>query len=107
MAITAAQIADLCDEIRVDNQVPPYTPDAIIERSIQRCAARLDALRPDTNFSTDLLARGYLKEFVGYDMLHRGEEFLQNYGDDIRSWQLSEEIADEDDEDEEDSGDET
>ena len=86
-----ALLYELCGEIRIDNQVPPYTDDDVIIRSIKRCAARLDSLRPGANFETDTIARGYLKDFVNYDMLHRGEEFLQNYGPDIRAWQLSEE----------------
>lgn len=86
-----ALLYELCGEIRIDNQVPPYTDDEVIIRSIKRCAARLDALRPGVDFETDIIARGYLKDFVNYDMLHRGEEFLQNYGPDIRAWQLSEE----------------
>jgi len=86
-----ALLYELCGEIRIDNQVPPYTDDEVIIRSIKRCAARLDSLRPGVDFSKDTVARGYLKDFVNYDMLHRGEEFLQNYGPDIRAWQLSEE----------------
>ena len=86
-----ALLYELCGEIRIDNQVPPYTDDEVIIRSIKRCAARLDSLRPGANFETDTIARGYLKDFVNYDMLHRGEEFLQNYGPDILAWQLSEE----------------
>ena len=86
-----ALLYELCGEIRIDNQVPPYTDDEVIIRSINRCAARLDSLRPGADFETDTVARGYLKDFVNYDMLHRGEEFLQNYGPDIRAWQLSEE----------------
>ena len=86
-----ALLYELCGEIRTDNQVPPYTDDVVIIRSIKRCAARLDSLRPGADFETDTKARGYLKDFVNYDMLHRGEEFLQNYGPDIRAWQLSEE----------------
>lgn len=86
-----ALLYELCEEIRQDNQVPPYTDDEIIMRSIRRCAARLDSLRPGADFETDTIARGYLKDFVNYDMLHRGEEFLQNYRPDILAWQLSEE----------------
>ncbi len=86
-----ALLYELCGEIRTDNQVPPYTDDEVIIRSIKRCAARLESLRPGADFETDTVARGYLKDFVNYDMLHRSEEFLQNYGPDIRAWQLSEE----------------
>lgn len=84
----------LAEEIRADNQVPPYTPDDVILRSINKCEQRLRSLKPCTNFETDLLGRGLLKDFVYYDMVHRFEEFLQNYGPDIRAWQLSEEVED-------------
>lgn len=85
-------ITTLCEEIRTDYQIPPYTPDEVIERAIVKCAARLDSLKPGADFETDALGRGYLKDFVYYDMMHRTEEFMQNYGADIRSWQLSEEV---------------
>lgn len=84
----------LAEEIRVDNQVPPYTPDEVIINSILKCEKRLDMLKPGADFETDPLGRGLLKDFVYYDMVHRFEEFLVNYGPDIRAWQLSEEVAD-------------
>lgn len=84
----------LAEEIRADNQVPPYTPDSVIINSIIKCEKRLSMLKPGTDFETDLLGRGLLKDFVYYDMVHRFEEFMVNYGADIRSWQLSEEVAD-------------
>ena len=94
MAMTTAQRTQLIAEIRADNQVPPYTADEVIGRSVDKCMARLDALRPGADFVTDTLSRGYLKDAVNYDMVHRFEEFLQNYGPDIRAWQLGEEVAD-------------
>ena len=94
--MTAEQLTALCGEIRADNQIPPYTPDEVIERSIRKCAARLESLKPSADFEADTLGRGYLKDFVYYDMVHRHEEFLQNYGPDIRAWQLSEVVQDED-----------
>ena len=51
-------------------------------------------LKPGADFVDDPISRGLLKDFVYYDMVHRFEEFLVNYGPDIRSWQLSEEVAD-------------
>ena len=92
--MTAEQRTALIAEIRADNQVPPYTPDQVIGRSVDKCEARLDALKPGADFAADKLGRGYLKDAVMYDMVHRFEEFLQNYGPDIRAWQLSEEVAD-------------
>ena len=92
--MTNAQHAILAEEIRADNQVPPYTPDNVIIDSIAKCERRLDMLKPGTDFVTDPLSRGLLKDFVYYDMVHRFEEFLQNYGPDVRAWQLSEEVAD-------------
>ena len=92
--MTYEQYYLLADEIRADNQVPPYTEDDVIIRSIQRCEKRLDSLNPGTDFETDRVGRGLLKDAVYYDMVHRFEEFAQNYGPDLRSWQLSEEVAD-------------
>ena len=92
--MTSEQYEILAEEIRADNQVPPYTPDDLIIRSIIKCEQRLNSLRPDTDFVADAYSRSLLKDFVYYDMVHRFEEFLQNYGPDIRAWQLSEEVAD-------------
>lgn len=92
--MTNEQLTAIREEIRADFQIPPYTPDAIIERAVQRCAARLESLKPGAGFETDTVGRGLLGNYVYYDLVHRGEEFLQNYGADVRAWQLSEEVAD-------------
>lgn len=92
--MTSEQYEILAEEIRADNQVPPYTSDNVIINSIVKCEMRLNMLRHGADFVTDPLSRGLLKDFVYYDMVHRFEEFLQNYGPDIRAWQLSEEVAD-------------
>ena len=92
--MTETQYERLAGEIREDNQVPPYTPNNVIVDSILKCERRLDMLKPGADFVNDPLSRGLLKDFVYYDMVHRFEEFLQNYGPDIRAWQLSEEVAD-------------
>ena len=92
--MTDTQYERLAGEIRADNQVPPYTPNNVIVDSILKCERRLNMLRPGADFVNDPLSRGLLKDFVYYDMVHRFEEFLQNYGPDIRAWQLSEEVAD-------------
>lgn len=92
--MTNEQYEILAEEIRADNQVPPYTSDNVIINSIVKCERRLNMLRPGADFNEDPLSRGLLKDFVYYDMVHRFEEFLQNYGPDIRAWQLSEEVAD-------------
>lgn len=90
--MTNVQYEILAEEIRADNQVPPYTPDEVIINSIIKCERRLDMLKPGACFVKDPISRGLLKDFVYYDMVHRFEEFLQNYGPDIRAWQLSEEV---------------
>ena len=92
--MTSEQYEILAEEIRADNQIPPYTPDEVISNSIMKCERRLNSLRPGADFVEDMYSRGLLKDFVYYDMVHRHEEFLQNYGPDIRAWQLSEEVAD-------------
>ena len=92
--MTSEQYEVLAEEIRADNQVPPYTSDNVIINSIVKCEMRLNMLRPGADLFTDPMSRGLLKDFVYYDMVHRFEEFLVNYGPDIRAWQLSEEVAD-------------
>lgn len=93
--MTNEQLTAIREEIRADFQIPPYTPDAIIERAVQRCAARLESLKPGADFGTDTIGRGLLGNFVYYDLVHRYEEFLVNFGPDIRSWQLGGEVEDE------------
>ena len=92
--MTEEFLALIVGEIREDYQIPPYTDDYVIMRSVEKCAARLESLRPGADFENDALGRSYLEDFVYYDMVHRYEEFLQNYGPDIRAWQLSEVVAD-------------
>ena len=92
--MTNEQYYILAEEIRADNQVPPYTSDNVIIDSIAKCEQRLNMLKPGTDFVADPLSCGLLKDFVYYDMVHRFEEFLVNYGPDIRAWQLSEEVPD-------------
>ena len=92
--MTENAILALAYEIRADYQLPPYMDNEVIIRSINKCRTRLDSLMPGADFVEDELSRGYLKDFVYYDLHHRTEEFLQNYGPDIRAWQLSEEVPD-------------
>ena len=92
--MTDMQYDVLVEEIRAGNQVPPYTPNEVIIDSIQKCEQRLNMLKPGADFENDPISRGLLKDYVYYDMVHRFEEFLQNYGPDIRAWQLSEEVPD-------------
>ena len=94
MIMSEELLGAICGEIRADCQIPPYTDDDVIARSVLKCAARLESLRHGVDFESDLLGRGFLKDFVYYDMVHRYEEFLVNYGPDIRAWQLSEVVGD-------------
>ena len=85
----------IAEELKTDYQIPPYVPDEVVERAVQFCAARLCNLKPGADFEKDIIGRAYLKSYSYYELMHRGEEFLQNYGPDIRAWQLSEEVEDE------------
>lgn len=87
--MTDSQMTIFVSEFRADFQIPPYYDDAVITRAVQRCAARLLDLKENADFQTDLIGRGLLQNYTYYAMNHRDEEFLQNYGPDIRSWQLS------------------
>ena len=99
--MTNEQIAALIAEIREDFQIPPYYEDSVIRRAVLKCMARLSDLREDADFVADHISRGLLGNYVYYALNHRDEEFMQCYGPDIRSWQLSAEAreADEPDED--------
>ena len=87
--MTTEQMTAFVSEFREDFQIPPYYEDAVIRRAAQRCEARLLDLKEDAEFETDLIGRGLLQNYVYYALNHRDEEFLQNYGPDVRSWQLS------------------
>lgn len=89
------QIELMAIEVRADFQIPPYTPDEVIERAVQRCAARLESLKPGVDFDTDMVGRQLLGNYAYYDLMHRAEEFMVNFGPDVRSWQLSEVVTDE------------
>lgn len=84
-----AQLEIFVSEFRDDFQIPPYYDDAVITRAVKRCMARLVDLRGDADFETDQVGRGLLQNYTYYALNHRDEEFLQNYGPDVRSWQLS------------------
>ena len=94
--MTTEQMAAFVSEFREDFQIPPYYDDAVIRRAAQRCEARLTDLKEDAEFVTDLIGRGLLQNYAYYALNHRDEEFLQNYGPDIRSWQLSAEARETD-----------
>ena len=98
--MTNEQITALIAEIREDFQIPPYFEDNVIERAVRRCTARLTDLKEDADFQTDLVGRGLLGNYVYYALNHRDEEFMQCYGPDIRSWQLSAEARGSDEPDE-------
>lgn len=95
--MTDAQMTTFIAEFRDDFQIPPYIDDAVIRRAALRCEARLTDLKEDAEFVADLIGRGLLENYTYYALNHREEEFLQNYGPDVRSWQLSAEVTDESD----------
>ena len=49
--MTSEQYYILAEEIRADNQVPPYTNDEVIINSIMKCERRLDMLKPGADFA--------------------------------------------------------
>ena len=66
-------------------------PQEVLQNASEPTVLSQDAAE---SLQNDALGRSYLKDFVYYDMVHRYEEFLQNYGPDIRAWQLSEVVTD-------------
>ena len=53
--MTEEFLALIVGEIREDYQIPPYTDDYVIMRSVEKCAARLESLRPGADFENDAL----------------------------------------------------
>lgn len=84
--------ADLIAEVREDYQLPPYLSDATVKRSLNRAYEFLRPLVPDADF-TQNPAKGLLLNGAYYDIQHKFNEFAENYGPDIRHWQLNTEVG--------------
>ena len=83
------QRAALVTEIRTDFQIPPYQADEIIGRAIDKCYARLSALKGERfNVNNDEEGRLLLCNAVYYELYHRYEEFEHAWQQNILSWQL-------------------
>lgn len=85
-------LKNLVIEIREDFQIPPYFPDASLERFAKEGEAYLGALNVECDIETDLTYRSLLKNYVYYALHHRIDEFEQNYASMILSWQLNTEL---------------
>ena len=92
--MTDEEMAVLVTEFREDFQIPPYYPEYVLKRALQLCAARLTGLKRDADFVRDLVGRGPLKNHAYYEFYHNADEFMKNYGPDVRTWQLNAEVPD-------------
>lgn len=92
--MTDEEMTVLVTEFREDFQIPPYYPDDVLTRAVKLCAARLTGLKSDADFVNDLEGRGLLKNYAYYEIYHNADEFMKNYGQDVRTWQLNAEVSD-------------
>lgn len=92
--MTDEEISTLISEFREDFQIPPYYPENVLKRALQLCAARLTGLKSDADFVNDVEGRGLLKNYAYYEINHSADEFMKNYGPDVRTWQLNAEVPD-------------
>lgn len=92
--MTDDELTALVSEFREDFQIPPYYADAVLKRAVQLCVARLTGLKSDADFVNDLEGRGLLKNYAYYELYHNSDEFMTNYGTDVRTWQLNAEVKD-------------
>lgn len=83
---------DLITEFREDYQLPPYLSDDTVKRSLNRAYNFLLPLKPDADFTANP-AKGLLLNGAYYDIQHKFNEFADNYGPDIRHWQLNAEVS--------------
>lgn len=82
---------ELVKVIREDYQLPPYLSDDTVKRSLIRAYNFLLPLNPDADFFSSP-ARDLLLNGAYYDIQHKFNEFAENYGPDIRHWQLNTEV---------------
>lgn len=78
----------LIAEEREDYQLPPYLSDDVISRALSHENSRLQQLRPDIIPAADTTGRFLVKMGAYYILCKKGNEFEQDYQQDILSWQL-------------------
>lgn len=87
--MTQEEITLLCREIKEGFQIPPYFDDNLIVDYINRGIQYLDNLCPGTDYQSDYVARGLLKDYCHYCYYHRSNEFYQDCRNSIITWQMS------------------
>lgn len=82
----------LINEIREEFHIPPYYPDAAIERQVNEGLARLLNLNPGKNYEDDLVLRMLVKNYAYYAYIGSVHLFMENYASTILEWQLESEV---------------
>lgn len=84
-------IKALAGEVRDEFQIPPYFPETALKNYLNEGVNRLEFLNPGCDLETDKTYRMLLKNYVYYAYHHKINEWEQNYGNAILSWQLGSE----------------
>ena len=75
-------------EVREEFQIPPYFPNEGILNYLKEGDARLKFLNPIVDEENDVTFKMLLKNYVYYAYHHKVNEFEENYGPLILSWQM-------------------
>ena len=86
-------LTQILSEMRDDFQLPPYLSDDTIKRALTQANSRLKQLRPDVNPVEDSSSAYFVKMYAYYILCKKGNEFEQDYENDLLSWQLSAEVS--------------
>lgn len=78
---------DLIREVRGEFQIPPYFPDSGLLNYFNEGKARLEFLNPLAR-EDDVTYRMLLKNYIYYAYHHKVNEFEDNYGSIILTWQM-------------------
>ena len=81
-------LESLIYEVREEFQIPPYFLDESILNYLREGEARLKFLNPLADLKTDTTYKMLLKNYVYYAYHHKVNEFEENYGSLILSWQM-------------------
>lgn len=82
-------LGQLIEEIREGFQIPPFYQDSSLRLDINEADCYLCSLIPNIDYNTDLIARGFLKNYVFYAYYKRTDEFKINYANSLLEWQFS------------------
>lgn len=83
---------ELVKEIREEFQIPPYFSNGNIANIAMEGKVYLETLNPVADFEKDMTFRMLVKNYTYYAYNHKVDEFHNNYGMSILTWQMGTEV---------------